>query len=87
MLRKSLEVLQPDPNRKWYRHCYGIKMSTWEFPGGYIERIYFLNPIHLSPELYGQLNQTVMTMISILDAEINAAWSARPTPKDKDAPS
>lgn len=68
--------VRPSEYRKWHRHQYGIRCDAWVC-AGHFQRTYYIDPLHLSPDLQRWLPQTVAAIVEVIKAELTAAIKAQ----------
>lgn len=69
------DAVQPDPNRAWYKHCYGVRGFAWAEHGSF-ERIYYFSPDYVEGNLREFLESTIVSLWAVIRSELEAAIAA-----------
>lgn len=69
------DAVQPDGERAWYRHCYGLRGRVWAVHGSF-ERVYYIAPEYVDGNLREFLESTLVTLWAAITSELRAAIDA-----------
>lgn len=69
------DAVQPDPTRRWYAQCYGVRGTVWCVRGVF-SRTYFILEDYMHEALREHLPATVFGLVCVIESELHAAIDA-----------